>query len=109
MNKELIERLRNISSEDDAGGSLRHYDVGCVCENAADTIEAQVAEIEELKIEMKQVYQAHKADEEQIERQAALLKQCKGALADILRNHGDEVWGHGGEEALAAIEAWEKS
>ena len=37
-----------------------------------------------------------------------LIAQCKEALADIIRNHGEEVWGHGGEEALAAIEQWEK-
>jgi len=77
-------------------------------------IERQAAEIGELKIEMKQVYQAHKADEEQVERQAALLKQCLSAF----RQYSNETFVEHGfvsiitrnqvVKTLDAIETWKE-
>ena len=69
-----------------------------------DTIEAQAAEIEELKASTITHCEWYAA-RNQITHQAALLKQCWGYFNEIRMNDDQNRWTC--DQAIAAIEQWE--
>jgi hypothetical protein len=95
----LIERLRETASK---GVSVW----GDLQKEAADTIEAQAAEIDELLSETRTLVRQNGEWQEQLTRQAALIDLAKRCLA--IAYHEDEGWIDRVKETLAAIEAYEK-